>query len=237
MHRVVFLEPETPGNVGALARAMANFGLKELVLVNPCELDEKTRARAVRAWPLVQKAKKTSFEEAIKGFDNVIGATARVHSDRNTTRAYVTPKELARELTKTKGAYCFVFGRESSGLTNEELRQCDITVHIPCTPGHRALNVTHAAVILFYELFSEKENTTRKSDERQKKDMIKLFQRLALSLDMRNPENAVKQFKSVVSRAFISGSEAKGISGVFSKAHKKIQSKKNIETFKYATLE
>ncbi|MCD4739909.1 TrmJ/YjtD family RNA methyltransferase [archaeon] len=227
MHRVVFVEPETPGNIGALARTMANFGLKELVLVNPCEIDEKAKARAVGALPILENAQIMAFNKAIHGFDAVIGTTARVYSDYNTTRAFVTPRELSKQFKKTKGNYCFVLGRESSGLKNNELRKCDISVHIPCSPGYRALNITHAAAILFYELFSEKENKSRTSTQRQKQDMLTLFEKLALSVDMRNPKNAVKQFNSVISRAFVSGSEAQGISGVLSRAYDRME-KRNV---------
>lgn len=226
MHRVVFVEPETPGNVGALARLMANFGLSELVLVNPCEMDGEAKARAIHAWPIIQKAKRMSFDEAIEGFDNIIAPTAKVSSDRSTTRAFLTPRELAEKLKGTKGRYCLVFGRESCGLKNHELRKCDITVHINCSPEYRTMNITHAAAIVFYELFSEKTNPVRRSVPREKRDMVDLFERLAFSVDMRNPENAVKQFNNVVSRAFISGSEANGIAGVFSRAYKKIRNAK-----------
>lgn len=222
MQRVVFVEPETPGNVGALARVMANFGLKELVLVNPCEINGDTKARAMHAWDIIEQAECMSFEEAISGFDNVIGTTAKVFSDHNTTRAYVTPRELSSQLKKTEGRYCFVFGRESCGLNNQELRKCDINVHIECAPEYATLNITHAAAIIFYELFSEKINLVRKSKTKEKEALVDLFEKLAFSLELRNPENAVKQFKNVISRSFISGSEAKGISGVISKAEEKV---------------
>lgn len=221
--RVVFVEPETPGNVGSLARVMANFGLRELVLVDPCEIKEdgEARALAMHAWPIVANARMMKFEEAIKGFDNVIGTTARIASDMNTTRAYVTPRELVKTMKEFDGDVCIVFGRESSGLTNEELRKCDVVVHIPCSPKYPTLNVTHAAAIIFYELFAEKRNPHRVGNPRQKEEVIQLFEKLAYSLNLRNPENAVKQFRNVISRAFISGSEAKGIAGVLSKALRK----------------
>ena len=217
---MVFVEPETPGNVGALARVMANFGLKELVLVNPCEIreDGEARALAMHAWSIVANARRMSFEEAIEGFDNIIGTTARIASDMNTTRAYMTPRELAKAMKEFEGDICIVFGRESSGLTNEELRKCDMVVHIPCSPEYPTLNITHAAAIIFYELFTEKRNPYRLGNPRQKEEVIRLFEELAYSLNLRNPENAVKQFRNVISRAFISGSEARGIAGVLSRA-------------------
>ncbi len=216
---VVFVEPESPGNVGFLARAMANFGLNELVLVNPCDITAMARARAMRAWPLVQQARiARSFDEAVKPYDEVIGTTAISVSDEDSTRASVTPRELAGSMGT--GRYCIVIGRESRGLTKEELRKCDIVASIPTTENYNTLNATHAAAILFYELFSPKTNESRESDAKEKRALVDLFSDSAESCGMRNPENAVKCFRNVISRAFISGREAKAIAGALSR-HKK----------------
>ena len=197
---------------------MKNFGLSKLILVNPCAVTQITRARSMHAWEIVQNAKTVStFDKAVTGFDEVIATTAKSSTDNNTTRAYLTPRELAESVAK--GKYALVFGRESRGLTRIELRKCDIVVHIE-TGEYKALNATHAAAIVFYELFSSKSSTLRKSDAREKKALVRLFERLAISTGMRNPSNAAKMFRNVVSRAFISGREAKGIAGALSRARK-----------------
>ncbi len=216
---VVFVEPESPGNVGFLARAMANFGLSELVLVNPCDITVMARARAMHAWPLVQNARIVgSFDEAIAPYDEAIGTTAKTASDNNSTRAFVTPRELAESMGK--GKYCLVIGRESRGLTTAELRKCDIVTRVPTAESYPSLNASHAAAILFYELFSSKGNESRESDAREKQALVDLFSGVAESSGLRNSENAVKCFRNVISRAFISGHEAKAIAGVLSR-HKK----------------
>jgi TrmH family RNA methyltransferase len=216
---VVFVEPESAGNVGFLARAMANFGLSELVLVNPRELGLMARSRAMHAWPIIQNARVAkSFDEAVAPYDEVIGTTAKTPSDNNSTRAFVTPRELASQLGH--GRYCLVIGRESRGLTTEELRKCDITVRITTSDSYPSMNASHAAAVLFYELFSAKENPSRVSDAREKRALLKMFDGIASSCGLRNAENAVKCFRNVVSRAFISGHEAKAIAAVLSRCKK-----------------
>ena len=215
---VILEEPENPGTIGFMARAMKNFGLSKLILVNPCPITAITRARAMHAWDVVQAAGvASSFDEAVAGFDEVIATTAKPSTDNNTTRAYLTPRELAGQVGR--GSYALVFGRESRGLTSAELRKCDVVAHIEGS-AYPVMNVTHAAAILFYELFSSKSSTRRTSDGREKRALVGLFSDAARSSGLRNPENAIKMFRNVISRAFISGSEAKGIAAVLSRFRK-----------------
>ncbi|MCK4327556.1 MAG: RNA methyltransferase [Candidatus Diapherotrites archaeon] len=215
---IILVEPENPGTIGFVARAMNNFSLSDLVLVNPCDMTAMTRARAMHSTKILEKARTVkTFSEAVTGFDEVIATTAKPSTDNNTTRSYLTPRELAS--ARAKGRYALVFGRESRGLTNKELRACDTVVHIEC-PGYRVMNITHAAAIVFYELFSSKASTRRQSDRMEKKTLVRLFTGAAESSGLRNPENAVKMFRNVVSRAFISGGEAKGIAVVLSRLRK-----------------
>ena len=197
---------------------MNNFGLSDLILVNPCDVTMMTKARAMHSFQVVEKARTVkTLSEAVGEFDEVIATTAKPSTDNNTTRSYLTPRELAA--THAKGNYALVFGRESRGLTNKELRACDSVVHIEC-PGYPVMNITHAAAIVLYELFSSKTSTRRVSDSREKETLVRLFTEAAESSGLRNAENAIKMFRNVVSRAFISGGEAKGIAVVLSRLRK-----------------
>ena len=215
-------------NVGYVARLMKNFDLNNLILVSPkCKVGLKARSRSMHGWNILKKAKKLdSFDKAIEKYDVVIGTTAKVHSDNSTARAYMTPRELAKNIPK-KSKACIVFGRESRGLTTAELKKCDIAVHIPASK-YSTLSISHAAAILFYELFSTKSNVSRVESKSEKEHLVKQFSGLAKSkpAKMRNPENTVKMFRNVMSRAFISGREAHGIAGVFGNILAHISKKK-----------
>ncbi len=217
---VILVEPESSGNIGSTARAMKNFGVKDLILINPCRIDMEARSRAMHAWDIVKNAKKISSLDEVTGFDFLVGTTAKSF-DSSTTRASMTPRELAEMLEITDAKIGLVFGRESRGLTNQELRKCDIVLTIPTDEEYKSMNLSHAVAVVLYELYGRKK-PRRKADKKERDALIMLFSKLANSLDLRNPENAIKMFRNVISRAIISGSEAKGIAVVLKRCIEKL---------------
>ncbi len=154
MISVVLVEPETAGNVGSVARAMKNFGLKNLVLVNPkCNhLDLDAVSRAKHAGEILKKAVVLKGFSRLK-FDTLVATTAALGTDYNVARLPLSPEQLAGKLRGCgKRRIAIVFGREGTGLRNSELLKCDFVVSIPSSVRYRALNVSHAAAIVFYEL-------------------------------------------------------------------------------------
>jgi tRNA/rRNA methyltransferase len=153
--RLVLVEPKSEGNVGSVARAMKNFGQVELVLVNPPELGDECRGRALHAWDVVANAKTVrTLDEAIKGCDFVVGTTARVPDpDKSYLRNPIDARELPPRVTRVSGVVALLFGREDFGLLNSELELCDLLVTIPSSPLYRSLNLAHAVTVVLYELF------------------------------------------------------------------------------------
>ncbi len=153
------VEPENPGNIGAAARVMKNFGFRNLVLVNPaCDhLSEDARKRAKHANDILSKAKKISFDK-LSIYDYRIGTTSKLGNDFNIPRSPMTPKELSEKLSSINSAkrqIALVFGRESSGLTNKEISKMDFITSIPAS-GYSALNLSHAIAVLLYEIYQQK---------------------------------------------------------------------------------
>jgi TrmH family RNA methyltransferase len=229
VYTVIFLEPETPGNVGAIARAMKNFGLKKLVLVNPkCELDDTAYARAMRGKDILRKARAaTSLKEIKKKVDFLVGTTAKpCSSEYNLNRQCIAPGTLAEKLSEIDGNIGILLGREDSGLSNEELSLCDIAVHIPASPKYSTLNVSHAAVILFYELAKIKSKKVRPASRKQKEVLEQLMAEVVNSLGgIRNKKQMLLAWRRILSRSLISGREAHTISGLFSEIKKKLKKK------------
>lgn len=152
---VVLVEPKVEGNVGAVARGMANFGLPELVLVRPCPLGDEAYRRAKHGRPILEEAQTVeTLPEALRGTD-LSAATTGISSEgeRAFHRQTLSPWELGERLSSVNGRVALVLGRENYGLLNEELSSMDLLVHIPCDPGYPVMNLSHAAAILFYELF------------------------------------------------------------------------------------
>ncbi|QOJ78185.1 RNA methyltransferase [Infirmifilum lucidum] len=151
---VIFVQPLYEQNIGYIARCMKNFCLAELVLVKPrCSLGSESRKYAMHGAEILERVKIVdSFEEAIKGFDLVVCTTGV--KGGGVLRRYVVPRDAASIIAENTGRRAIVIGREDWGLTNEELSLCDLVVTIEANPDYPSLNASHAAVIVFYEIFN-----------------------------------------------------------------------------------
>lgn len=151
--RIVLVEPSHPGNIGAVARAMKNMGLKQLYLVNPADFpSEVATRRASGATDILAAAQQVaSFSEAVADCVLVMGASAR---DRRLPWPMVSPAECAEmaDQARAQGPVAIVFGREDSGLSNDELQRCHYHMHIPAAPEYSSLNLAMAVQIMAYEL-------------------------------------------------------------------------------------
>ena len=152
--RVVLVRPKTSGNVGSVARAMANFGLRDLALVAPRGYRSAAAARtAVHAVDILERRQKFStLAEAIADCAWVVGTTCRGGSYR---RRMATPREIAPQIVGVaRGkSVALVFGPEDHGLSNDELKLCHELVTIPTHSSYPSLNLSHAALACFYEVF------------------------------------------------------------------------------------
>ncbi|MDR9435661.1 MAG: RNA methyltransferase [Thiohalophilus sp.] len=151
--RVVLVNTSHPGNIGAVARAMKNMGLTQLVLVNPAEFPSgEARARASGATDLLEQARVvSSLDAAVADCAVVLGASARL---RSIPWPSLDPRAAADKVLEAADSAdaALVFGRENNGLTNEELDRCNYLVHIPANSEYSSLNIAAAAQVLVYEL-------------------------------------------------------------------------------------
>lgn len=151
--RVVLVGTQHPGNIGATARAMKNMGFRRLHLVEPAEFPHREASyRAVHAADVLDAAIVTAtLEEAVADCSLVIGTSAR---ERHVPLPRLAPRELGSLCLVDRAAeeVALVFGREDTGLTNEELRLCHRQVHVPTSPDYSSLNLAAAVQLLCYEL-------------------------------------------------------------------------------------
>jgi TrmH family RNA methyltransferase len=152
--QIVLVETSHPGNIGAAARAMKNMGLSRLALVNPqCRIDETAIARASGALDILDDCRRfDSLPEAIADSELVIGSSAR---PRSLSWPELDPRGMAGRVAALPDGsrVSLLLGRERSGLSNEELQHCHVTVKIPTAPDYSSLNVAMALQLLAYELF------------------------------------------------------------------------------------
>jgi len=153
--RIVLVEPKYEGNIGSVARVMKNFGFKELVLVKPPPLGDFCRAMASHAGDVLNNCKTfDSFVDAVKNSNIMVGTTAITgkSDDEHTRMPFFTPKELKEKLCGKVGEISLVFGREDAGLSNEEIKKCDMIVGVPTCMEYPVMNLSHAVAIILYEL-------------------------------------------------------------------------------------
>jgi len=148
----ILVNPGVPENVGASARAMNTMGFRELRLVNPCDyLNEKALMLAHGSHAVLQEASiYHSLKEAIKDLDFVIGSTAKKRSAKQDSYPAQQIPDLLEKKGKSIEKIALVFGREESGLTNDEISLCDLVTTIPMDASYPSLNLSQAVMIYAY---------------------------------------------------------------------------------------
>lgn len=152
----MLVEPSHPGNIGSVARAMKTMGLSSLVLINPKKFPhaEATKLAAGADSVLESALIMDSVQEAVKDCTLVLGTSVR---DREVTWPTMNPKTTAESVLEHIGMspnaqVAVLFGRESSGLTNEELDLCQTQIRIDSNVDYSSLNLASAVQIISYEL-------------------------------------------------------------------------------------
>jgi tRNA (cytidine32/uridine32-2'-O)-methyltransferase len=151
--RIVLVNTSHPGNIGAAARAMKNMGLRHLTLVEPRDFPSGVATgRAKAAVDILDDAVVTAtLAEAVADCALVIGASAR---SRKIPWPVLSPTQCAEQVIADcqNGKVALVFGREDTGLTNEELQLCHFHVQIPADDEYSSLNLAAAVMVLSYEV-------------------------------------------------------------------------------------
>lgn len=151
---IVLVEPLYEGNIGFAARVMKNFGFHNMVLVNPPKLTMEAFARASHAKELLEAAEIISLGEVFARSSLAVATTGGLSkSVSNPMRMpYYSPAELREMVKDVQGRISILFGRENWGLSNDEIKRCDIVCTIPTSDEYPILNISHAIGIVCYEL-------------------------------------------------------------------------------------
>jgi TrmH family RNA methyltransferase len=185
--RIVLVEPSHPGNIGAVARAMKNMGLDELVLVKPRSFPHpEALARASGADDVLEKARVVNtVSQALDGCGFVAATTSR---DRDHNYRVVEVRDAARRIVAeaARGKVAVLFGAERMGLTNEDIDAAHVLIRIPGNPEYLSLNVAMAAQIVAYEIFQARGTSRPERSARQgdvplatPEQMARLYEHLA----------------------------------------------------------
>lgn len=231
MISIILVESKLSANVGAIARVMKNFGFDDLVLINPkCNyLSQTARNRAKHANDVLDKAK-VKKPAYLNQFDYLVATTAVLGSDYNIPRSPITPQQLAEKFVKVdhKKRIGILIGRESTGLTNQEILRSDFVVSIPTSSNYGTMNISHAVGIIVYELFKVS-SETKISDhiisasKKEKEIILKKINQILNKLDFSTKEKKETQrrvWKRVFGKSFLTKREAFALIGFFKKLEK-----------------
>jgi tRNA/rRNA methyltransferase len=228
--RVVLVHPQNEGNIGAIARAMMNFGLRELHLVSPeCEVGLDARRRAMHADKIIEKAHwHDTLEDALEGADMVVGTSGvKTSNEKKYPRISLTPRQFAEKAKGFEGAIALLFGQEDFGLDAEAVNRCDMLVSIPTSAAYPIMNISHAASVVFYELFLDGAEVwkSRNAGKMEIERLVKQFQTLLKETGYpeHKREKTTVMFRRIVGRAVISKWEYHTTMGVLKQAIVKAQ--------------
>jgi tRNA/rRNA methyltransferase len=232
--RIVLARPRDPNNIGAVARAMKNFGFTDLAVVAPYAPVWNEAVSAVNATDVLQGARAfESLAAAIADCTLVIGAADRTRVEWK--QPVYTPADLKREFADAHHRLALVFGSEKHGLTNEDLSFCQRVVSIPTEPDCPSMNLGQAVAICCYELRrdefqrSESQMTTQAATSGEIEMSLKLaIETLRLSgfLLPGNEETRTCKLRQSLLRAALTSQEVSFLCGALRQI--KSQLEKNI---------
>jgi len=237
--RFVLVGTQHPGNIGAAARALKTMGLSRLVLVAPEEFpSEEARRRAAGAEDVLAAAAVVpDLAAAVADCRFVLGCTAR---SRRVQLEELVPRAAGEKLLALAGdgPVALVFGRERTGLTNEELQLCHAAVHIPANPEYSSLNLAAAVQVLAYEVRMAwlargpagdgpaGRDAAGREQPASHAQLESFFAQLAETLDEidfhkgRSPDSAMRKLRRLFLRADLSEREVRLLRGVLADAQR-----------------
>ncbi|OEC97637.1 MULTISPECIES: RNA methyltransferase [unclassified Rhizobium] len=230
---IILVEPQMGENIGMVARAMANFGLAELRLVNPRDgwPNERAQATASKADHIIEATKVyDTLEQAIADLNFVYATTARERDGYKPVRSPVIAAETLRTRFKAGEGTGILFGRERWGLTNEEVALADEIVTFPVNPAFASLNIAQAVLLMSYEWMKsgmeDLGDVPFQAIEQRpstKEQLFGLFDQLEEALDARNyfhpagkKPKMVDNLRAVLSRRAFTEQEISVLRGVIS---------------------
>jgi TrmH family RNA methyltransferase len=219
---IILVEPLHEGNVGFTARVMKNFGFTDLVLTEPCPLGELSKACAMHAFDVLENARTMTLDEVFANYPLVIATTGGLSKSvcRSTRMPYYSPREIREQIKKVKGKVAILFGRENRGLSNEEVRRCDLICTIPSSSAYPILNISHAVGIVCYELADIPRGTYRIAE---REEMENLYGHLDHFLDKIEHadfkrRNTLLMARRILGRTLLTTREVSTIHGILRRA-------------------
>jgi TrmH family RNA methyltransferase len=231
----ILVEPKEPGNIGAAARAMKNMGFRKLEMVRPGDfLSNEAREMACSSSDLLESAKiYPKFSDALRDKNLVIGTTRRPGRHRG---IIVPLKESIGKIlaASRKNRVAILFGRERTGLTNQEGARCGFLINIPSDLSSPSLNLAQSVMLVAYELSQKRFKA--KSPELVKHEKLEtLFRHIESTLRLLEysprgnsdlEKSIMRNLKHFIGRAGLTEYEMKMIHGLCTQVERRMKNRK-----------
>jgi tRNA/rRNA methyltransferase len=223
--RVVSVQPLYQINVGYIARVAANFGVTKLYFVRPrCKiLGKKAIMYSKHGRRLLESATVcSSVSKAISG-SVAVATTAEKHKSSQSFFNTASLEEIGESLhSNGANTISIVLGRDDTGLTKEEIAECDYTLSLDTGSRYKALNISHSLAVILYFLTRNPSNEMEKhASAKELERLFLLFSATVGSMDhVRNKKGVARVFERVLRRANLSSEEVAALSAAFSKNKK-----------------
>ena len=233
---IVLNNPKYPGNIGSAARCAKNMGIESLFVVvheYPDMEEMKKRATHVASDIVENMRYFYRLDEALSGFNYIVGTTSRLGSARGPV---IQPREMAKQIAdiSQNNRVAILFGPEDAGLNNDELKYCHLLVTIPTSDELKSINLSHAVMILCYEIFtartpSPNRFTPKLATSFELEGMYDHLKEMLVKINYINPENPdywMTNIRRFLSRTKLFSKEAQIIRGICRKVERSIENKK-----------
>src|SRR3989304_3828907 len=224
---IILVRTKTPGNIGSIARCMMNMGLSRLLLVRPTEYKNGDALRmAAGAHEILEGAEVfQTLEEAIVGHGLILGTTRQIGG--NCRKNLSSAREAAERVTPllSENRIGIVFGREVNGLDNEDIALCHELISIPSDDAFPSLNLSHAVMVVAYELFMAagarlpSMNKERLADAADLENFYEHLEKTIVDIryfNKQNPKHIMFAFRQMFGRARLDEREVRILRGLLS---------------------
>jgi len=224
---IILVKTKTPGNIGSIARCMMNMGLSRLILVRPPEYKNGDAMRmAAGTHGILEKAEVfPTLKEAIAGHGLVYGTTRQIGGYHR--KNLYTAREAAERVLPllSENRVGIVFGREVNGLDNEDIALCNELISIPSSDAFPSLNLSHAVMVVAYELFvaaGARLPSLNKEKLADAADLERFYEHLEKTVvdiryfNQQNPQHVMFAFRQMFGRARLDEREVRILRGLLS---------------------
>lgn len=234
--RIILVRTEYEMNLGSAARLMANFGQSPLYLVKPdCMVGFTAKMYAKHAGGILDKAVVCdSLAQATKGCRMVVGTTGVLRRHRDALRHPLMLEEfrerIAGQKWKATDTIAILFGAEGNGLTEDEIKHCDMLVTIPTMHRYPVINLSHSIAVVLYALTGQQKKLRHRgeaADAAQAKALADTFDMLTdrYSSNLRDPQKVKLAFKRVIGRSVPDRVEVAALITVLRQAWRELERK------------